>query len=75
MYQSKVSVKYSKENSVFGEVSYEYLFNFGGGVRENGVGVGAYSRWALIQGWALIRINTVQQPSKVYANVCELRIF
>ena len=22
-------------------------------------GVGAYSRWALIRGWALIRINTV----------------
>ena len=28
MYQSKVSVKYSEENSVFGEVSYQYLFNF-----------------------------------------------
>ena len=24
-----------------------------------GGGVGAYSRWALIRGWALIRINTV----------------
>ena len=23
--------------------------------------MGAYSRWALIQGWALIRINTVYQ--------------
>ena len=23
------------------------------------MGVGAYSRWALIGGWALIRINTV----------------
>ena len=22
-------------------------------------GVGAYSKWALIRGWALIRINTV----------------
>ena len=25
--------------------------------------VGAYSRWALIRGWALIRINTVLQRS------------
>ena len=25
--------------------------------------MGAYSRWALIRGWALIRINTV--PSKI----------
>ena len=24
-------------------------------------GVGAYSRWALIRGWVLIRINTVPQ--------------
>ena len=28
-------------------------------------GVGAYSRWALIRGWALIRINTLFKP-----NVC-----
>ena len=27
-----------------------------------GVGVGAYSRWALIQGWTLIQINTVTGP-------------
>ena len=26
--------------------------------------MGAYSRWALIQGWALIRINTVYRPDK-----------
>ena len=26
-------------------------------------GVGAYSRWALIRGWALIRINTVIEKS------------
>ena len=25
--------------------------------------MGAYSRWALIRGWALIRINTVSQRS------------
>ena len=37
----QVSVKHSEENSVFGEVSYKYLFNFvffGGGERA----VGAY---------------------------------
>ena len=28
--------------------------------------MGAYSRWALIRGWALIRINTVCQPLYVY---------
>ena len=42
MYQSKVSVKYSEENSVFERVSYYLLFEFvweGGGM-----GVGAYSR-------------------------------
>ena len=26
--------------------------------------VGAYSRWALIRGWALIRINTVWMSSR-----------
>ena len=64
---------YSEENSVFGRVSYYILFEFvwegvGWGVRlfEAGrlltfsaFGMGAYSRWALIRGWALIRINTV----------------
>ena len=47
------------------------LIQFLGGVRGKGVGwggrlltfsafrIGAYSRWALIRGWALIRINTV----------------
>ena len=27
--------------------------------------MGAYSRWALIRGWALIRINTVIKTSKL----------
>ena len=77
----KVSVNYSEENSVFGEVSYQYLFNFNFNLivtQVGGVGMGAYSRlalhgrlltfsafrvgthsrWALIRGWALIRINT-----------------
>ena len=51
MYQSKVSVNYAEENSVFGEVSYWYLFNFNFNFNFNliftqvgGVGVGAYSR-------------------------------
>ena len=46
MQQSKVSVKYSEENSVFGKVSYYLLFEF---VWE-GVGWG----WTLIRGWAFI---------------------
>ena len=62
----QVSVKHSEENSVFGEVSYKYLFNFVvfmGGRREKAVG--AYLslsgngrevgwRWVLIRGWVLI---------------------
>ena len=48
MYQSKVSVNYAEENSVFGEVSYWYLFNFNFNfnlifTQVGGVGVGAYS--------------------------------
>ena len=35
------------------------LFEFEWERKGDGVGVGAYSRWALIQGCALIRINTV----------------
>ena len=30
--------------------------------------VGAYSRWALIRGWALNRINTVSQASELVTN-------
>ena len=73
MLQSKVSVKYSEENSVFGRVSYYLLLEFlwegvgwGGRLFEAGrlltfsaFRMGAYSRWALIRGWALIRINMV----------------
>ena len=49
MYQSKVSVNYAEENSIFGEVSYWYLFNFNFNfnlifTQVGGVGVGAYSR-------------------------------
>ena len=60
--QKKVSVKCSEENSAFAGVSWVLIQYFLGrvgawaGVR---VGVGAYSKWALIGGWALIRINTV----------------
>ena len=57
--KNKVSAKHSEENSVFGEVSYYYLFLFlgsrgkgvgaylslsGSGREVGGVGVGAYSR-------------------------------
>ena len=73
MQQNKVSVKYFEENSVFGRVSYYLLLEFfwegvgwGGRLFEAGrlltfsaFSMGAYSRWALIRGWALIRINTV----------------
>ena len=49
MYQSKVSVNYAEENSIFGEVSFWYLFNFNFNfnlifTQVGGVGVGAYSR-------------------------------
>ena len=65
MQQSKVSVKYSEENSVFGRVSFYLLLEF----LSEGVGLGGrlltfsafrmggYSRWALIRGWAVNRIN------------------
>ena len=39
----------------WGGCLFEFEFEGEGGW----VGVGAYSRWALIRGWALIRINTV----------------
>ena len=60
-------MKYSEEKSVFGEVSYQYLFKFSEWEGEGGghlstfsaFRMGAYSRWVLIQGWALIQINTV----------------
>ena len=64
-----------QKNSVFGRVSSYLLFEFewegmglggGGCLFEAGrlltfsaLMMGAYSRWALIPGWALIRINTV----------------
>ena len=33
--------------------------------------MGAYSRWALIRGWALIRINTVIYGEKRKANILD----
>ena len=63
------SVKCSEENSVFRRVSLLLIISYlslcgrewGGGGRYNFAAfrMGAYSRWALIRGWALIRINTV----------------
>ena len=35
------------------------LFEAGRLLTFSAFGMGAYSRWALIRGWALIRINTV----------------
>ena len=31
--------------------------------------MGAYSRWALIRGWALIRINTVSESKSILGNM------
>ena len=49
MKQGSVSVKYSEENSVFREVSYQYFFNFFLGGKGNGVGW----EWALINFFCL----------------------
>ena len=87
MQQSKVSVKYSEENSVFWGVSYYLLLEFlwegvgwGGRLFEaerllnfSAFRMGAYSRWALIRGWALNRINTVSRKNKT-KNVHLLKI-
>ena len=55
MQQSKVSVKYSEENSILGRVSYYLLLGWGGRLFEAGrlltfsaFRMGAYSRWVLI---------------------------
>ena len=74
--QSKVSVKCSEENSVFARVSLLLIISYlslcgrewGGGGRFNFAAfrMGAYSRWALIRGWALIRINMVFNLSVEY---------
>ena len=32
--------------------------------------LGTYSRWALIQGWALIRIDTVSVNLKITKKIC-----
>ena len=42
-----------------GGVGGERLFEGGRLLNFSAFRMGAYSRWALIQGWALIRINTV----------------
>ena len=51
-----------------------YLSLSGSGRELGGVGwalmrLGAYSRWALIRGWALIRINTVNVRTSGHALV------
>ena len=40
------------------------LFEAGRLLTFSAFGMGAYSRWALIRGWALIRINTVFVENK-----------
>ena len=68
-----LDVNCSEENSVLGRVSYNLLLEFvregvgwGGRLFEAGhlltfaaFRMGAYLRWELIRGWALIQINTV----------------
>ena len=39
-----------------------HLFEAGRLLTFSAFRMGAYSRWALIRGWALIRINTVIKP-------------
>ena len=34
--------------------------------------VGAYSRWALIRGWALIRINTVFEDERIFCTFVDI---
>ena len=38
----------------------------GSGMGRRWGGVGAYSRWALIRGWALIRINAVTKAGNMH---------
>ena len=45
--------------SLLGGVGGGRLFEGGRLLTFSAFGMGAYSRWALIRGWALIRINTV----------------
>ena len=40
------------------------LFEAGRLLTFSAIRMGAYSRWALIRGWALIRINTVMTNSQ-----------
>ena len=42
------------------------LFEAGRLLTFSAIRMGAYSRWALIRGWALIRINTVSQNALGY---------
>ena len=65
MYKSQCNKQTS--HSVSFDIEYIWVWVWGGGRRGRGgrllnfsaFRMGAYSRWALIRGWALIRINTV----------------
>ena len=45
--------------SLIGLFEFDWDFEAGRLLTSSAFGMGAYSRWALIRGWALIRINTV----------------
>ena len=52
------------------------IFEAGGLLTFSAFRMGAYSRWALIRGWALIRINTVHRQSVINcSHVSFLRIY
>ena len=36
--------------------------------------MGAYSRWALIRGWALIRINTVFEDERIFCTFVDISL-
>ena len=45
------------------------LFEAGRLLTFSAIRMGAYSRWALIRGWALIRINTVTDVTQLKQNM------
>ena len=49
--------------SLIGRVGGGRLFEGGRLLTFSAFGMGAYSRWALIRGWALIRINMVTRAT------------
>ena len=61
------SLSYYSTYSIFFLSGWEWKWGLGGGGRLltfSAFGMGFYLRWALIWGWALIRINTVSQSTR-----------